>query len=319
MEPLVLFADPKMDLPFKKLFGTLEHKGLLIELLNALLRLPDERRIVDLEYLSGEQLPAHDGLKLSILDVKCTDATGTRYVVEMQVFPVDGFEKRVVLNACKAYVEQLESGSNYSDLSDVIAVTICNFALWPREVPLLSRWHLREQESGHEGLGQIQYVFLELPKLGRELPRTLVEKWAYLFREAERLHEVPEELRDAPFAEALDVLRRNNFDEREWTAYQREKIAEQDFRGGLTHAEKRGEARGEARGEQRGLEAGERLGRVATLRANLLQVLATRGLAVSDEQRERIGACDDPELLSRWFQQALTAHRVEELTSAPSA
>lgn len=52
-----------MDLPLKKLFGTKDHKDLLIALLNG-------------------QLPAHDGLKLSLLDVKCTDAAGTRYAVD---------------------------------------------------------------------------------------------------------------------------------------------------------------------------------------------------------------------------------------------
>ena len=108
-----VFADPKMDLPFKKVFGTREHKDLLIDLLNALLRLPPEARIVGLEHLSGEQLPPRDGLKLSILDVKCTDARGARYVVEMQVFPVEGFEKRVVYNASKAYVSQAGDGDQY--------------------------------------------------------------------------------------------------------------------------------------------------------------------------------------------------------------
>ncbi len=61
MKPV--FADPKLDLPFKKIFGTQEHKNLLIDLLNHLLRLPPSARILDAEYLSGEQLPPHEGLK----------------------------------------------------------------------------------------------------------------------------------------------------------------------------------------------------------------------------------------------------------------
>ena len=86
MKPL--FADPKTDVVFKKVFGQKEHKALLIELLDSLLELEESHRIADIEYLSPEQLPLRKDLKLSILDVKCTDLRGTRYVVEMQIIEV---------------------------------------------------------------------------------------------------------------------------------------------------------------------------------------------------------------------------------------
>src|SRR4051812_24407979 len=74
-----VFADPKTDLVFKRIFGTEAHKNLLIALLNDLLGLDAPHRIVDLEYLTPEQVPHLDGHKLSIVDVKCLDAAGTRY------------------------------------------------------------------------------------------------------------------------------------------------------------------------------------------------------------------------------------------------
>ncbi len=45
-----VFADPKTDFVFKRIFGAEVHKRLLIELLNALLELDDEHKIVDLKY-----------------------------------------------------------------------------------------------------------------------------------------------------------------------------------------------------------------------------------------------------------------------------
>ena len=110
MKPKPVFADPKTDVIFKKIFGQKAHKNLLLELLNSLLELDEAHRIVDIDYLTPEQLPPRHDLKLSILDVKCTDARGTHYVVEMQVIAVEGFQKRVVYNACKAYVLQLGAG-----------------------------------------------------------------------------------------------------------------------------------------------------------------------------------------------------------------
>src|ERR1044071_6598989 len=129
MKPV--FADPKTDVIFKKIFGQKAHKNLLVELLNSLLELDPVHQIVDVEYLTSEQLPPRHDLKLSILDVKCTDARGTHYVVEMQVIEVEGFQKRVVYNTCKAYATQLGVGEDYPKLNDVIAVTLLNCLLWP--------------------------------------------------------------------------------------------------------------------------------------------------------------------------------------------
>lgn len=102
---------------------------------------------MDVEYLSSEQLPAREDLKLSILDVRCLDASGTHDVVEMQVIEVEGFQKRVVYNACTAYTNQLGVGDDYPALNDVIAVTVRDFLRWPERdqhgvwtVPMLSRW-----------------------------------------------------------------------------------------------------------------------------------------------------------------------------------
>ncbi|MEZ4307785.1 MAG: PD-(D/E)XK nuclease family transposase [Polyangiaceae bacterium] len=69
-----------------------------------MLDLDEAHRIVSVDLLP-EQRPAVAELKLSIVDVKCTDARGVTYVVEMQVLQVEGFEKRVVYNVAKAYVK----------------------------------------------------------------------------------------------------------------------------------------------------------------------------------------------------------------------
>lgn len=304
-----LFADPKTDFVFKRIFGTEEHKGVLIAFLNHLLELDDPHRIVDVELLSPEQRPPVDGLKNSIVDVKCVDARGTRYVVEMQVLNVEGFEKRVVYNVAKAFVGQLNVGELYPTLNDVIGVTICDFELWPRreapQVPLLSRWRMQEQHGGALGLAQIQFVFLELPKYDTSRPpRTMVEKWAYFFREARNLQVVPDALAERPFTEALDAARVASMSEEEWDAYIRAGMAIQDERGALSLAERLG--------REAGREDGLKEGRAITLRAAVRRVLARRGLSLSPEQDARIEACSDPTTLERWLDEAAVASSAAE-------
>ena len=299
-----VFADPQTDFVFKRIFGAVERKPLLIALLNHLLELEGEHRILDVEHLSLEQHVAVPELKLSIVDVKCTEASGRRFVVEMQVAKVEGIEKRIVYNASKAYVMQLRSAEEYPTLCDVVGVTICNFKLWPNKlksgrfkVPMLSRWRMQEQHSKKVGLPQVQYTFLELPKYaGGEDPLTMIDKWAYFFREAKNLNGVPAALSEGPFREALDVARTASFTPAEWDAYDRAKMAEQDARGALAVAHHEGETVGQAK--------------------TILKILASRGITARESIRARILECTETATLDRWLIRALTAPSAETVVES---
>jgi predicted transposase/invertase (TIGR01784 family) len=300
---LPTFADPKTDFVFKKIFGAVERKSLLIALLNDLLELEGEHRILDVEHLSLEQHVAVPELKLSIVDVKCTEASGRRFVVEMQVAKVEGVEKRIVYNASKAYVMQLRSAEDYPTLCDVVGVTICNFKLWPNKlksggykVPLLSRWRMQEQHSRKVGLPQVQYTFLELPKYaGGDDPQTMIDKWAYFFREAKNLNVVPPALSEGPFREALDVARTASFTPAEWEAYDRAKMAEQDARGALTVAHEEGKLEGK--------------------RDALLRLFVRAGIALAEDDRARIQACEEATTLDRWIDNVFGAKTAADVLS----
>jgi len=307
-----VFADPKTDFVFKRIFGTAVHKHLLIELLNALLELDEKHRIVDLKFLSSEQHVPIDELKLSLVDVKCLDQTGRQYVVEMQVLNVEGFEKRVVYNTSKAYVMQLRTGEDYPQLDDVVGVTLCDFMLWPEPpkiggppVPMLSRWRMQEQHTSALGLSQVQFVFLELPKYraGSE-PVTLIDRWAYFFREAENLDVIPPALDAPPFKEALEVARMANFSANELEVYDQAKIAEQDARGALSFAERHGRERGFVEGREKGREEGREKGRAEGreegraegLRLGIRTLCRVLGIEL-EAQREAALEAMDPEQL----------------------
>jgi predicted transposase/invertase (TIGR01784 family) len=297
------FADPKTDLVFKRIFGSETHKHLLVELLNALLELEKDRRIDDVTFLPPEQTPPLHDLKLSIVDVKCIDRQKTEYVVEMQVFNTRSFEERVVYNACKSFVHQLPSPERYSDLGQVVGVTICNFKLWPGPgeesgkepaVPMLSRWRMQEQHTGIEGLPQVQYAFLELPKYtGGPHPESMIDKWACFFRQAGSLAVIPPELDLEPFREAFEVARIAGFNQAELVAYDREKMAEGDARGRVELAEQRGVVLG--------------------LRRSIVR-LWERGFGpMPEEARRRLEAVGDVERLDHVLEQVSGADSVDEV------
>ena len=297
----VTFADLKNDFVFRRIFAT--HPDLLTTLLNDLLERSGDRTIEAIEYLPSEQLPLVAGAKLSILDVRCRDRAGTVFVVEMQLIHVPGFINRVVYNACKAYVGQLEEHQKYTQLADVVAISICNFELWPDalqdahrlpRVPMLSRWHMTERHSGTHGLLQVQYVFLELPKLAARWPAGPgADLWAWLFVHAPELTAIPPNLAPGPYRAALELANQASFTRDELDAYRkvRDEIQQVEELGEAKHTEGKVEAKVEA----------------------ILAVLGARGVPVSAEARARILACTDPATLDRWIARAAVAASAEEV------
>jgi hypothetical protein len=325
------FADLKNDFVFRRIFAT--HPDILRGLLNDLLDRRDGEAIISIEYLPSEQLPLVTGAKLSILDVRCKDRAGTTFVVEMQLIHVAGFINRVVYNGCKAYADQLKAGEPYTKLTDVVAISICDFDLWPDaeqdkqqlpRVPMLSRWYmtesisashrLAENKSGTNRLLQVQYAFLELPKLPRRKPDTGALQWAWLFVHAPELTEVPADLPPGPFRQALELANEATFSPAEFEAYRKvmDEIQQAREYGAAQRAE--GEAVGFAKGEAKGEARGEARGKAAAV----LAVLSARGLPVSNEARARIEACIDVAILDRWISRAATVSSIDEVFAPTS-
>lgn len=247
-----MFANPKTDFAFKRIFGDVHHKGLLIQFLDSLLEHDSSNLIEDIEYLPPEQNPVVKELKFSVVDVKCRDKTGRYYVIEMQIVQNDFFEHRVVYNANKSYVNQLKATQDYRELCDVYAISICDFAIWDEKIPMLSRWQMHEKHTGLPGLAQVQYVFLELSKYDSgKTPESLVEKWAYFFKEAPHLEVIPSFLQEKPFLEAFEVANTANFNTTEQLSYEKSLDSDRVIRGVKAegHAEGKAEGRAEAQAE----------------------------------------------------------------------
>ena len=76
------YVDILTDAGFKAVFGDQRNKDVLMDLLNVLL--PAERRVEEIEYNTTE-IPGFTPETKSVrIDLRCTSADGTRFIVEMQ-------------------------------------------------------------------------------------------------------------------------------------------------------------------------------------------------------------------------------------------
>jgi predicted transposase/invertase (TIGR01784 family) len=196
----MIFINPKTDFAFKKIFGSEQSKDILISFLNALLY--DAHPIIeDLEILNPYLAPRIRGIKDTYLDVRAKITGNKTVIIEMQVLNVEGFEKRILYNAAKAYSIQLGVREDYTLLNPVIALTITDFEMFPNLDKVISRFALKEKEFLVDYLiYDIELVFVELPKFSKELDEleTLTEKWIYFLKSARSLETVPETMARVP-------------------------------------------------------------------------------------------------------------------------
>ena len=83
-----------------------------MSLINSIL--PLKKPIVSIEYQTNELIPElTDVLRNTIVDVRCTDSVVRQFIVEMQLFWSESFKSRVLLNASKAYIMQMDNTENF--------------------------------------------------------------------------------------------------------------------------------------------------------------------------------------------------------------
>jgi predicted transposase/invertase (TIGR01784 family) len=187
-------------------------------------------------------------LKYSYLDVKAEDQSGKSYIIEMQVLNVESFEKRILYNACKAYANQIGKGQDYHLLTDVIAITVTNFILFPERASTISKYKLRA-DDGDVYSDDLELVFAELPKFVQtetEL-ETIIDKWLFFLKHADDLTLIPANLSSvAEIKHAFEIANRASWTKKELEEQERYEITIQDQRGAITLAEKKGETRVES-------------------------------------------------------------------------
>nr|WP_303925979.1 Rpn family recombination-promoting nuclease/putative transposase [Bacteroides intestinalis] len=245
------YLDPKADLTFKRVFG--EHPDLVMSLLNALLPLTAGQEITDIEYLPSEMVPENPLRKNSIVDVRCKDKTGRQFIVEMQMIWSPEFKQRVLFNASKAYVRQMNAGEQYELLQPVYSLNLVNEIFEPSLEGYYHHYQMIHVENSDKVIDGLQLIFVELPKF---TPHSYSEKkmqvlWLrYLTEINEKTREVPEELMaNSEVKKAVNALEISAFTDAQLAGYEKFWDIISVEKTLYNSAERRGMAQGMAQGK----------------------------------------------------------------------
>jgi hypothetical protein len=256
------FLDPKNDVAFKKIFGSEKNKDILIHFLNDILGFEGDGQIQDVRFLDPVQDSVIASKKQSIVDVLCVDKNGKQYIVEMQVEPAQGFEKRAQYYAAKAYCSQLNKGQEedglYINLKKIIFIAITAGTIFKDKLGYLSKHVILDKNTYTHDLKDFSFTFIELPKFKKnkiEDLENIVEKWCYFFKYAESTDK--EDLEkiikgDAVMQRAYEALDQFSWNEVELRAYEKEIKRIRDNKAVLNYKIEKAEARGKAEGKAEG-------------------------------------------------------------------
>ncbi len=285
------YLDPKNDLTFKKVFG--QHPLLLKSFLNALLPLPEGSNIESLEYLPSELVPEIPLLKHSIVDVRCLDNHGRQFIVEMQMHWTTGFMQRVLFNASKAYIKQLDRAVEYKILQPVYALSLVNDTFEPFKQEYYHHYKIVNIADTQKQIEGLEFVFVELPKFKAQniTQKKLQVLWLRFMTEIdENLAEAPADLLAMPeIKEALDNLLISGFSKAElegydkyWDSIRTEKTLQSGFlEKGRAEGREEGREEGRKEGREEGRVEGEQIG-MQKEKINMAILAKSMGLSIQE-------------------------------------
>lgn len=251
------YLDPRADLTFKRIFG--EHEDLVISLLNALLPLDDDHLVKTVEYIPVELVPDNPLKKNSIVDVRCFDQEGRQFLVEMQMIWSQEFMQRMLFNASKAYVRQLDKKQDYKLLQPVYSLNLVN-DIFMHDIPdYYHHYDIVNVEHTDKRIDGLHLVFVELPKFE---PHTFSERkmqvlWLRFLTEMGDVRKVPQEFLDNPeVKKAVDILEESSYTDAQLNGYDKFWDIVRTERTYINSALRKGMAEGRAKGFEQGMAQG---------------------------------------------------------------
>ena len=105
---MIELLDIKVDVVFKDFFGDKSSKEILESFINAVLDLQGDDLIEVEEFLDPRKMRVEVGRPSTFVDLSVKTRVGERYIIEMQTYNHEGFDKRLLYYLGKDYTEQID-------------------------------------------------------------------------------------------------------------------------------------------------------------------------------------------------------------------
>ena len=271
----------KLDIIFKKLFTDDGDNELLIGLLDAILELPEDEKIADIQITKNELMPDSPDGKVSRLDLNVKlqsekDKTENKYRlinVEIQLNQRSDYAERALFYWSKLFTGSLKSGDAYSELPMTISLNILGYSMFPDREKYHSIYLPKEEKHNDVLTDKFSLQFFELEKLNHRKTnlQSKKERWLrFLNAETEEELDMLETAKDSTLDKAITKLK--YFSENEQLRF--DAISREKYINDQASLERSAMLAGRAEGEAVGLKKGR-----AAERAEIIAKMKKKGLS----------------------------------------
>ena len=252
------------DYAFKKLFGTVENKDIMIEFISLITQL-SKNDFDDVRIENNEYIPRFYNDKTGRLDIKIRLNDGRKIDIEMQNTYFNYYPKRSIFYCSKLIHEHFMSGFQYMQLKKCIAINVLNspFTL-SRKVHSIYQIRETEEQTLLDELLEIH--FLDLTKLKKD-NLTSLEKWLMFIKTDNKEERQMLSQGNPVMAKANNVMDIFYMDEQERKRYEAAWEYESDRLSMISESERKGLERGKSLGLAEGEARGSRQAKLETAAA----------------------------------------------------
>jgi len=259
------FAPLTLDFTFKKAFASEQCTELLLFLLNTFLERVLKEPIIDVKVIHTVQLGKTRRKRGAVFDIQCEDASGARFIVEMQVEEQKHFIKRSLFYLCMAVANLAKKGRMESrgkkipyDYNIPVVYTLsfldfdADFGKGCDEViQYLSLSNELHPEVRYDDLMRLIYVRLTRFAKTEEECKSDLDRMLFIFKNAHNLGKIPKSFKKMVFKRLFEIARISNFTNEELMDYESDMKRFSDHANALAYAEEKGITKGETRGVKR--------------------------------------------------------------------
>jgi predicted transposase/invertase (TIGR01784 family) len=238
------YVNPFTDFGFKKLFGEIPNKALLLDFLNELLK-EEQGQITDLTYLKSEHLGDSNLDRKAIFDIYCENERGEKFIVELQKAKQNFFKDRTLFYSTFPIREQAKRAEWNFELKAVYTIAILDFVFEDdKSEKQKFRYDVKltDIETKKVFYEKLTFIYLEMPKFNKSLDEleTRFDKWLYVLKNLNRLDRVPDKLREKIFDQLFETAEIAKFTPEQVQSYEDSLKYYRDIKNSLDTAKEEG-------------------------------------------------------------------------------
>jgi len=251
------FAPLTLDFTFKKAFANEQSTELLLFLLNTFLKRVLKKPIIEVKIIHTVQLGRTRKKRGAVFDIQCEDASGARFIVEMQVEEQKHFIKRSLFYLCMAVANLAKKGKMESkgkkipyDYNIPVVYTLsfldfdADFGKGCDEV--IQYISLSNELHPKVRYNLMRMVFVRLTRFAKTEGQCKndLDMMLFIFKNAHTLGKVPKGFNKTVFKRLFEIARISNFTDEELMDYESDMKRFSDHMNALAYAKEKGVTQG---------------------------------------------------------------------------